>query len=135
MTDALRRLLKDERGANLIEFAIALPVLIFFIYGIFTLGMVYQANAGVQHALGEAARYATIYPTPTPDQIRAKMTARKFGTGRGTLGTLQVNDSGTGGAGTRYIDLSLTYTQPTDFLFFRGPTVTITKTKRVYPSV
>lgn len=135
MTHALRRLLKDERGANLVEFAIALPVLIFFIYGIFTIGLLFQANAGLQHALGEAARHATLFPTPSDDDIRARVAAKKFGTGTGTLGTLQIADNNSGGPGTRYKTLTLSYSQPTNFLFFRGPTVTITKSKRVYPSI
>lgn len=129
----LRRLLRDDRGANMVEFAVALPVLVLFIWGIFQIGLVYQALAGMQHALGEAARYATIYPTPSDTQIRAKVTSRKFGTYNGTLGTLQIlNDTSGPGGQVRYKDLELTYSQPTDFIFFNGPTVNLRKTKRVY---
>ena len=56
----LRFLRRDERGVAVIEIAIVLPVLILFIYGIFQIGILYQANAGMQHALGEGARYATL---------------------------------------------------------------------------
>src|SRR5215211_3566124 len=76
----LRALLRDERGANLVEFAIALPVLVSFIWGILQVGLIFQAQAGVQHALGEAARLATIWPTPSDTTIRAKVASRKFGT-------------------------------------------------------
>ena len=133
----LRRLLRDTRGANLVEFAIALPVLVLFIWGIFQIGLVYQALAGMQHALGEAARYATIYPTPSDTAIRAKVTSRKFGTYNGTLVTLQITDNTTGsGASLKVVskDLTLTYSQPTDFIFFNGPTVNLSKSKRVYLS-
>jgi Flp pilus assembly protein TadG len=129
-----RSLFTDERGANLVEFAIALPVLVSFIWGLLQVGLLFQANAGVQHALGEAARYATIFPTPDDAAIRAKVTAKKFGTYNGTLNSLQIVDNNSGGPGTRYKTLTLSYSQPTNFLFFRGPTVTITKSKRVYPS-
>ncbi len=54
-----RKLVRDQRGAGVVEFAIALPVLITMIWGVFQIGLVMQANAGMQHALGEAARYAT----------------------------------------------------------------------------
>lgn len=128
----MRKLLKDERGANIIEFAIALPVLVVFIYGIFVIGQLFQASAGMQHALGEAARLATIWPTPSDADIKAKMTAKKFGTAGGTLGQLQITNGGGGASGAAYKDLSLTYSQPTDFLLFAGPTVTLTRTKRVY---
>ena len=130
MRRELKRLLSDERGANLVEFAIALPVLVLFIYGIFTVGLVFQANAGMQHALGEAARYATIYPTPTDTQIQAKITAGKFGVQNGTFGTPTITTNTTDKSKT----ITVTYSQPTDFLFFPGPTVSLTRSKKVYLS-
>lgn len=128
MTRLLKRLWADESGANIIEFAIAVPVLTVFIYGIFVVGKLFEAQAGMQHALGEAARYATLYPTPTDDQIKAKMTAKKFGTtgNGGVLSALAISTSGS----TK--TLSLTYTQQTNFLLFRGPNVSLTKSKKVY---
>ena len=39
-----RILRRDERGVAVIEIAIILPVLILFIYGIFQIGILYQAN-------------------------------------------------------------------------------------------
>ncbi len=127
-----KSLWRDERGANAIEFAIALPVLVLFIWGILQVGLLYQASAGMQHALGEAARHATLYPTPSDDDIRARVASKKFGTANGTLGALQIADGNSGGSGTTYKDLSLTYSQPINFLLFPGPTVTLTRTKRVY---
>jgi Flp pilus assembly protein TadG len=124
----------NEEGAAVIEMAIALPVLIVFIYGIFVVGQLFQASAGMQHALGEAARHATIYPTPSDDDLRAKVTSRKFGTGGGTLSTLAIANGGGGALGPAYKDLSLTYSQPTDFLLFSGPNVSVTRSKRVYLS-
>ncbi len=116
----------------MIEFALALPVLITFIWGIFQIGLLFQAQAGMQHALGQAARYATLYPTPTDDSIREKVAGHKFGTGNGTLEPLGIVDDTSGGTGTRYKTLSLTYHQPLDFLFFQAPYVTLTQSKRVY---
>lgn len=128
MTSKRSTLRRDQRGATMIEMAIALPVLILFIYGIFVVGLLFQANAGMQHALGEAARYATIFPTPTDSQLQARVTSKKFGTDNGTLGTPSITTNAAGG----YKEISLTYSQPTDFLFFTGPTVSITRSKRVY---
>jgi len=56
----LKLLRRNEKGAAAIEMAIALPVLLVMIYGIFQVGLIFQANAGMQHALGEGARYATL---------------------------------------------------------------------------
>ena len=118
----------DQRGAAVIEMAIALPILIVFIYGIFVVGKLFEAQAGMQHALGEAARYATLYPTPTDEQLKAKMAAKKFGvTGNGgVLSALSISTDGN----TK--TLSLTYSQQTNFLLFRGPNVSLTKSKKVY---
>lgn len=128
-----RKIRADVQGAAVIEIAIALPVLILFIYGIFVTGQLFQASAGMQHALGEAARLATIYPTPSDADLQAKMTAKKFGTKSGTLSALAITNGGT--PAVPYKDLSLTYTQPTDFLFFNGPNVSLTRTKRVYLAI
>lgn len=131
MRTVIAKILRDERGANAIEMGIALPVLVFFIWGIVQVGLLFQANAGMQHALGEAARYATIYPTPADDALKAKMADRKFGTYNGTLGELTIEDVTSGGSVVAK-KLTLTYSQPTNFLLFNGPTVNISKTKTVY---
>jgi Flp pilus assembly protein TadG len=129
MIAVVRRLHRDQRGSSALEFAIAVPVLISFIYGIFSISLLFQANAGMQHALGEAARYATIFPTPTDTQIQAKITAKKFGLGGGTLDTPIIDNTQIANG---YKTITLTYHRPVDFLFIPGPTVTLTRSKRVY---
>lgn len=130
-------LLRNAEGVAATEFAIAVPVLISMIWGMFQIGIIFQANAGTQHALGEGARYATLcIPTgtgcnvPTNTQIQAKITSHKFGLGNGTWGTPTIADNSV----TKTKTITVTYSQPTDFLFFPGPTVSITKSKVVYLS-
>lgn len=120
---------RDERGAAAIEFAIAVPVLVSLIWGIFQIGLLMEANAGMQHALGEGARYATLYPTPTDSQIQSRIEDRLFGTQNGTLTVDQPV------AGVGYKDLRVTYSMPMNFLFMEGPTVTLNRTKRVYVAI
>ena len=128
----LSLLRRDDRGAAAIEMAIALPVLIAMIYGLFQVGLLYQANAGMQHALGEGARVATLYErytsnnVPTDAAIKSRMTSKLFGKGDGAF---TVNDPVTG---TGYKDLSITYTKKMNFLFFNGPTITLSRSKRAY---
>ena len=50
---------RDQRGAAAIEAAIAMPVLVVMIYGVFATGQLFEANAGMEHALGEGARGRT----------------------------------------------------------------------------
>lgn len=123
------RLKRNERGAAAIEFAIAVPVLVLFIYGIFRLGLLFQANAGMQHALGEGARYATIYPTPSNSQIQTRMNDKLFGNGYGAFTVAAPAD------GTGFKTLSVSYTTPMDFLLVPGPTVTMTRSKKVYIAI
>jgi Flp pilus assembly protein TadG len=123
---------RDESGAAAIEMAIALPILVSMIYGLFQVGLLYQANAGMQHALGEGARLATLYERftsnnqPTNDTIKAKMQAKLFGKGDGNF-TVADPVNGTG-----YKDLSITYTKRMNFIFIPGPTITLTRSKRAY---
>ncbi|MBA2636249.1 MAG: pilus assembly protein [Sphingomonas sp.] len=126
----VRKLAADRAGSSAIEFAIAVPVLVSFIWGIFQVGILYRANAGMQHALGEAARFTTIFPTPSDSEIQTKITSGKFGLDGGTWSTPTITTDTT--AQTKLI--SVTYSQPTDFLFFPGPTVTLTRSKLVYLS-
>lgn len=129
------RNLSDESGSAAIEFAIAVPVLVTIIWGIFQIAIVLQANAGMQQALGEGARYATIFDTttnarPTDAQIAAKITSARFGTGGGSWHTPIINDDDEADDG--YIDISVQYDVPTNFLLFPGPTITLGHSKRVY---
>jgi Flp pilus assembly protein TadG len=130
----IRMLRKDAAGSTAVEFAIAVPVLILFIYGFFTIGMLYRANAGLQHALGEAARFATLYVEandgpPTDTEIQTMIANSDFGLDGGTLQSPVIDNSQFSNG---YKTITLTYTRPTEFLYFEGPTVTLTRSKRVY---
>src|SRR3982751_5523061 len=88
----LFHLLRDDRGAGAVEFALSAPILITLIYGIFEFSQLYEANAGMQHALGEGARFATLCVptatgcnTETDADIKAKMNAKLFGPVGGTF--------------------------------------------------
>ena len=123
-----RQLIADRAGSSAIEFAVSVPVLVMLIWGIAQVGLFYEANAGMQHALGEGARMATIYPTPTDTQIQTKITSAKFGLGNGTWGTPTIVTDNT----TKTKTITVTYSQPTDFLFLPGPNVSLSASKVVY---
>ena len=127
---SLRKLAGDRTGSSAVEFAVAVPVLVLFLWGIFQVAIVYRANSGMQHALGEGARLATIFPTPTDSAIQAKITSHKFGLDGGDWETPTITTDTA--AKTKLI--TVTYSQPTDFLFFEGPTVELTREKLVYVS-
>ena len=129
---------RDERGAAAIEMAIALPVLLVMIYGIFQVGLVFQANAGMQHALGEGARYSTLCTPngnqcniPSDSQVVTRMQSKLFGMNIGSFGTPTVTTPATATC-VFCKDLQVTYTVTPNFLFFSGRAITLTRTKRVY---
>jgi Flp pilus assembly protein TadG len=130
----------DEGGAAAVEMAFAIPVLIVMIWAFVQLAEVYRAVAGMQQALGEGARYATLClnqsatgcTAPTGDQIKTKINSSVYGIGPGTF---TVNDPVGGTSGTAsYYDLQVSYSQPTDLLMFPGPTMSLTRSKRVWIS-
>jgi hypothetical protein len=131
-------LIRNQDGVSAIEMAFALPILIVLIWMFVQLAQVYRAMAGIQQALGEGARFATLClnpgPTgctpPTPADVKAKINATVYGIGPGTF---LVSDPTTGSDGTSgFYDLTVTYSQPTNLLLFPGPTVSVTRSKRVW---
>jgi Flp pilus assembly protein TadG len=127
-----------ERGAAAIEMAIALPVLLVMIYGIFQVGLVFQANAGMQHALGEGARQASLCipaatncTAPSDATIVAKMQNKLFGMNIGSFGTPTVTTPASTTC-TNCRLLSVTYTVTPNYLFFSGRPISLTRTKQVY---
>lgn len=125
-----KRLRQSERGAAALEFALVIPVLVLFICGIARLGIMFMANAGLRNAVAEGARFATIDPRPSDQQIRDRITGSRFGL-PGGLGTPTVT-GGTLSDGTSYVDISASYTVPMDFVFFRAGNVTLTANRRAY---
>ena len=133
----LHKLIRDRSGVSAIEFALAFPIFIQMIWMIFQAGFVFQALSGMQHALGEGARYATIFPRPINTAIEQRMRDRVYGvSGVGqftvnpiTAGPNEMN--GTSTAATSLI-LSVKYEQATSLLIVPGPTISVTRTKQVW---
>lgn len=122
----LKKLPRNEDGSAAIEMAVAVPVLIVMIYGLFRFGLMYEANAGMSHALGEGARLATLYPTPSDTEIKSRMTTSLFGQG---YGAFTVSDPTTAADSKT---LTISYSTPMHFLLFSTPPITLTRTKKVY---
>lgn len=119
-----------QGGIAAVEFAIAAPLLILLLVGILQLGLLGLAKAGLGHAVEAGARYATIYPRPTDEQISAKVRNSGFG----------MADEGIAGpslehgleAGLPYLVITMSYSQMLDFGFFSIGPVRITHTRRAY---
>ncbi|WP_294123589.1 TadE/TadG family type IV pilus assembly protein [Sphingomonas sp.] len=130
MTRLLAKLRRNDRGAAVIETAFALPALVLMMWMIVQAGLVFRAMSGIQHGLGQGARTATLFPKPSNTAILASINDAVYGIGPGTF-TIPTPVSGTAD-GANYLDLKVTYTQPTDMLLFPGPTITVSRSKRVW---
>ncbi|MGH6658271.1 MAG: TadE/TadG family type IV pilus assembly protein [Sphingomicrobium sp.] len=128
----IRRLVNNERGAAVIEIAVALPTLIILMWTIVQAGLVFRAMSGIQHGLGEGARYATLFPQPATADIKSKISSTVYGIGPGSF-TIANPVAGTQDGGN-YLDLQVTYKQDTDLLIIPGPTISVSRSKRVWVS-
>ena len=132
----LKRLVRNQEGAAVVEMAIALPVLVTLIYGIFECSQLYEANAGMQHALGEGARVASLCvpntsktdgcDNPSDTTILNQISAKLFRPAGGSF-SITIPSAGAG-----FKDLQITYTRSMNFLLVRGPTITLTRSKQVF---
>ncbi len=130
MMTAFKQLRKNDSGVAAIEFAMIMPVLLVIILGILQLGILFAANAGLQTAVGEAARYATIYPTPSDADIKARASSKRFAIDSSRISDFTVV-RGTSNT-VNYVEVSMTYSVPLEFIFFKAPSVSLTEKRRAY---
>lgn len=135
-----RRLARDENGVAAIEAAFAVPILVLMLWMFLQLAEVYRAFSGIQMALGEGSRYATLClnpgssgcTLPTGAQIHDRVMATVYGIGPGTFNANTPTLQGAGGGAGKYYDVTVTYSQPTSLLLVPGPTIHIGRSKRVW---
>lgn len=128
----IRRLIRNDRGTAAIEMAFALPALVMLLWMVVQLGLVFRAMSGINHGLGEGARYATLYPAPNASQIKSKISSAVYGIGPGNFAISEPLAGTEDGAD--YLDLKVTYSQDTDLIFLPGPTISVSRSKRVWIS-
>lgn len=124
------RTLRCNRGAAAVEFALTAPTLLLFIIGLLQLGLLFSAQAGMSNAVNEAARYATTFPTPTDAQIIDRMKQRRFMV-RGEFMSVPAPVRGSAN-GVNFIDLTMNYSAPLNFVFFSTQPITMRQTRRAY---
>ncbi|GAC1403875.1 MAG: hypothetical protein NVSMB69_00980 [Novosphingobium sp.] len=123
-------ILKASDGIAAAEFAMMAPLVLLLLFLVVNLGMLFESYNGVQHAVGEGARLATIYPRPTDSQITSAVQAAEFGLDP-SLASAPTYSHGTN-SGIAYVDVTLTYNAPVNFPLFSLPAVPLTYTKRAY---
>jgi hypothetical protein len=120
----------DRQGAALIEFAFAAPVLIAFMIATAQIGIFLFARSGLKSAVAEGARYATIFPRPTNQQIVDKINARRFGVDATKVSGPVVTNCP---ASSRpCVQIEMSYTSTMDFILFQTPPITFVESRRAF---
>jgi Flp pilus assembly protein TadG len=110
---------RSERGAELIEFAVVMPILIFIIAGIFEFGMMFRALEAVTNAAREGARVGVLPGYDVPDvQTRVDDYLNASGL-TGTHTTTVTNQTLATGAGT-FTARSVNVSYPYQFVVLSG---------------
>jgi Flp pilus assembly protein TadG len=126
----IRKLFHDRKGVSATEFALIAPVLFGFMIALFQVGMLFYANAGLNNALADGARLASLFPRPTNAQIAARIADRRFGLEPQFLSDPTFVTGRDNGAD--FTEITLRYSVPLDFVFFQWGPITLTETRRVY---
>lgn len=128
-----RNLVRDERGAAMVEFAIVLPVLILLVLAVIDFGRLLFLYNNLANAVREGARFAAVQE-PDPCTVAAKglATARvqnyiaTFG-GTAASGTYTVTATCIGAPTTQQVQLTVSgypFQALTPLPFFSGITIT-----------
>jgi Flp pilus assembly protein TadG len=112
------RLLRCERGAELIEMAIVTPILLLLVFGIVDFGFLFQRYVVLTNAAVEGARVATLPGYGLPD---ATARAQEYATNGGVIGAVVVtpvlvNLPGAGGATWPGVQVTVTHVYTLDYI-------------------
>ena len=84
---------KKERGQNILEFALVLPMLIVVVFGVLDLGRVFFATIGLTNAAREAVRYLTIHPDDVSNSYAAYWGAKSAAIDEANYSGISINES------------------------------------------
>lgn len=126
----MKRIADNQRGGAAVEFGLALPPFLILLLGAIQLGVVAMARTGLQHAVDEGARYATIYPTPSDAQIVERVKAKVVGLDPAYASEPTIVH-GTQ-YGVAYAEITMGYSRPLDFLVFQTAPISFSYTRRSY---
>ncbi len=126
----IRSIRDDTKGIGMVEFALFAPVFIGMIIAAAQLGLLFFANAGIKNAVSEGARLASLYPRPSNAQIAARITRHRLGVDPVYLTGPTFAEGVV--SGSHYLEITMRYSAPVDFLFYKVGPITFTQTRRVY---
>ena len=88
----LRRLMREEDGAAVVEFALVMPILALIIFGIIDFGRAFYTVNNIISAVREGARYGAILTTPASSASEQEIKNRVRGVFQPFGGDTLTND-------------------------------------------
>lgn len=133
MSRNFRNLWREKKGATAVEFALVVPLLIVAMLGAMNIGIYLYFQNSVSTAVDEAARSATIFPTPNDSQIEANfenslLTSASFGSADIAI------SHGTSSTGRDYIDLVATGSYDINLVFVDLGSIPVRVERRTFTS-
>lgn len=130
MSRPVKNLIRDQKGAAAVEFILAAPFLILLLVGILQMGIVFLAKAGLEQAVESGARFATIFPRPSDEDISARVRASGYGMRASDIEGPTLTHGTTGGS--PYIEITMSYTVTPNFIFFTMAPIRLVHTRRAF---
>lgn len=121
---AAGRVAGDERGAELVEFALTLPLLLLVMVAVFDFGLLFQQYQGITNASREGARIAVL-PGYAAADVEARVASYLAATGISEPATVTVDAVAvTPGGGPAFGAMRVTVDCPYRFMWL-GPVATL----------
>jgi Flp pilus assembly protein TadG len=81
----LRKLLSNNKGTSVVEFALLAPLFFALIFGVIDIGRAYWVLSSMEYAVEAAGRWVSINSTATSAQVKAKAQANLYGIDSSTV--------------------------------------------------
>jgi len=115
LRDQARRLRGARSGAAAVEFALVLPLLVIFIFGVWYIGWAINLGGEVRNAVEMGSRIYITNPTATSDDLKTAVASHLIDVPIASV-TLSTASQTTGGATSQHIIWSYSTTAPIPFL-------------------
>jgi Flp pilus assembly protein TadG len=121
MAPIARSIAKSDVGAELVEFALALPMLLVIVFGIAEFGMVFQRNLVITNAAREGARMAILpgFTTGAGGDVESRVNSYLTAAGvpgTATTAVATINSTLPSGAVITVQQVTVTYVYPAGIL-------------------
>lgn len=85
LSPLIRNIRNEIRAVSTVEFALVLPLLMAMLLSISYLGILFFTQAGLKSSVEDAARFSTVWPTPSEAAIAERIKSNNFAMAPGEI--------------------------------------------------